>query len=97
MTSICEKCREAGIATMIGVLILSCPIDTEKEKCPYLPPHVHIHQEIKIPSFNGMTVESNTATVVSSSSDLYHDAILFNYDDSDRPGSKIYVFNVKPD
>lgn len=56
-------------AMIIGaafIFILSCPVDIKKEKCPYIAPHDHIHQEIKIQSFNGMTVESNTATVVSS-------------------------------
>ena len=77
MTSIFQKCGWAGITAMITVaaFIFSYLVDIKKEKCPYLPPDVHTHQESYIPSLNRI-VENNTATIVSHP---LHSYSMFHY------------------
>lgn len=97
MIKICEKCKGAGMAAMIGAaFILSCPIDIKKDKCPFLPPEVHTHEKLFIP-IEIMKVAESAVTVVSSSRNTEHDSIIGRYDDSNRQGFTVYILNVKPD
>jgi len=87
----CKKCRGAGIAGVAAVaLVLHCPIELEKHKCPYLSDHQHTHQEVYIPS-----EYSQMEVVVATSGELFsHPNLLDSEIDSEREGNRIYYIDV---
>ena len=92
MNSICMKCKGAGLTApaVLTAFILSCPIDIEKEKCPYLPPEQHTHQKpYTLPERITTTVTgATTAGIIS------HESILTVENDPDRPGFNKYYIKV---
>ncbi len=88
MNPICEKCKGAAITSlMIGALILHCPVDQKKDKCPYLPPEQHTHNEIYVPP----NYRSSTVTVATTAGFINHDSVVEVGDDPERPGFKISI------
>ena len=92
---ICAKCKGAGlkgsaIFTAATVFILSCPVDIEKEKCPYLPPEQHTHQE----PYTFPEAIATSYTVATTAGIIIHDSTFSVEDDPDRPGFKRYYIKV---
>jgi len=91
MNPICRKCKGATIAAVGGALILHCPIDQEKQKCPYLPPEQHTHNEIFVPPpYQNMTV-----VIATTAGSISHDLLIDVFDDPERPGFKKHVIKLK--
>lgn len=84
------KCKGAGITAVLTALVLSCPIDIEKEKCPYLPPDQHTHQEpYTLPAYI-----TTSCTIATTAGIILHDSIFKVEDDPDRLGFKKYYIKV---
>ena len=92
MSPVCKKCKGAGIVGLGLSFILYCPVDIKKHKCPHLPDHQHIHQEISLPPefLNSMI------TVATSSTSVDHPYKIYEREDPDRKGNKIYILDVTP-
>ena len=90
MHTICDKCKGLGIATVAGALILNCPIDPDKEHCPYLPDHQHTHQEVYVPpNLNPLTLVNATSGTA-----IDHPGVAYTFPDPDREGNTIYIVDV---
>jgi len=90
MSPMCKMCKGVGVAAITGALILHCPVDLDKHKCPYLPPDKHTHQEVSVPpQYSEMAIVSATSPIV-----VTHPSTVYFYEDPDRPGNTIYLVNL---
>jgi len=91
MNPYCRKCQGAMLGAIAGALILHCPVNQEKQPCPYLPPDQHTHSERYVPpQYRAMTV-----TVATTAGSVVHDALIDVIDDMERPGFKRYVIKLE--
>lgn len=86
----CKKCQGALIAGVSFAVMLHCPVDLKKNKCPYLPPEQHNHQEVYIPpEYSNLSI-----SVATSGSTINHPYLIDSYDDKERPGFTIHIIDV---
>ena len=92
MLPVCKKCKCAGIVGLGLSFILHCPVDIKKHECPHLPEQQHTHQEMPIPP----EFSNSMITVATSSAPSDHPYKIYEREDPDRKGFKLYIVDVTP-